>query len=60
HRGGYGGGYYDRYLERHPGLDHIAIAFEFQVFPEVPFEEHDILPQMLVTEEKIRKCGGCA
>ncbi len=60
HRVGYGGGYYDRYLERHPGLGHIAIAFEFQVFPEVPFEEHDILPQMLVTEERIRKCGGCA
>ena len=42
----YGGGYYDRYLEKHPGSVHIALAFEFQVFPEVPFEAHDILPQM--------------
>ncbi len=53
HRVGYGGGYYDRYLERHPGLVHIALAFEFQVFKEVPFEEHDVLPQMIVTERRI-------
>ncbi len=53
HRVGYGGGYYDRYLERHPGLVHIALAFEFQVFPEVPFEDHDILPERIVTEDRI-------
>ena len=52
-RQGYGGGYYDRYLEKHPDIVHIALAFEFQVFPEVPFEAHDILPQMLVTEKRI-------
>lgn len=53
HRVGYGGGYYDRYLEKHPGLVHIALAFEFQVFDEVPFEEHDILPEMIVTDIRI-------
>lgn len=53
HRVGYGGGYYDRYLEKHPGLVHIALAFEFQVFPEVPFEEHDILPECIITEDRI-------
>ena len=53
HRVGYGGGYYDRYLEKHPGLVHIALAFEFQVFDEVPFEDHDILPEMIVTEERL-------
>ncbi len=53
HRVGYGGGYYDRYLEKHPGLVHIALAFEFQVFDEVPWEIHDILPEMIVTEERI-------
>ncbi|MBS6395592.1 MAG: glutamate-5-semialdehyde dehydrogenase [Clostridiales bacterium] len=53
HRVGYGGGYYDRYLEKHPGLVHIALAFEFQIFAGVPFEEHDILPQMIVTDLRI-------
>lgn len=55
HRVGYGGGYYDRYLEKHPGLLHIALAFEFQVFQEVPFEDHDILPEIIVTEERLLK-----
>ena len=45
--------YINKYLEKHPDIVHIALAFEFQVFPEVPFEAHDILPQMLVTEQKI-------
>ncbi len=53
HRVGYGGGYYDRYLEKHPGLIHIALAFEFQVFDSVPFEFHDILPEMIVTDARI-------
>ena len=57
-RVGYGGGYYDRYLEKHPGLVHIALAFEFQVFPEVPFEAHDILPQMIVTETRMIRPEG--
>ncbi|MDO4261608.1 MAG: 5-formyltetrahydrofolate cyclo-ligase [Eubacteriales bacterium] len=58
-RVGYGGGYYDRYLEKHPGLLHIALAFEFQIFPEVPSEPHDILPQMIVTERRILRPEGC-
>ncbi len=53
HRIGYGGGYYDRYLMAHPGLVHIALAFEFQIFPKVPFEKHDILPELIVTETRI-------
>ena len=30
HRVGYGGGFYDRYLEKHPQLERIAIAFSLQ------------------------------
>ena len=53
HRIGYGGGFYDRYLEAHPGLDTIALAFEFQVKEEVPFEPFDILPGKIVTEKRV-------
>ena len=53
HRVGYGGGYYDRYLGKHPHLIHIALAFEFQIFPEVPSEKHDICPDLIVTENRI-------
>ncbi len=53
HRIGYGGGFYDRYLEAHPGLGTVALAFEFQVKEEVPFEEFDILPGKIVTGKRV-------
>ena len=53
HRCGYGKGFYDRFLAAHPGFTTVAAAFEFQLFDAVPFEETDVLPQMLVTEQKI-------
>ena len=40
-------------LAAHPGFTTVAAAFEFQLFDAVPFEETDVLPQMLVTEQKI-------
>ena len=52
-RCGYGGGYYDRYLEKHPYIRKIAAAYEFQVFDEIPHEDTDIKPEMLFTEKRI-------
>lgn len=51
HRVGYGGGFYDRFLEKHPGIKRVAVAFSFQLLPEVPVEPTDIFPQILVTEK---------
>ena len=55
HRVGYGGGYYDKYLEKHPALYKLAVAFEFQVYPQVPTEEFDMPLDQIVTEERIWK-----
>jgi len=52
---GYGGGYYDKYLSRHPDHPTMAAAFEFQIFDEVPAEDTDILPDQIVTESRILK-----
>ena len=52
HRVGYGGGFYDKYLEKHPNLQAIAISFELQMYRELPFEEHDIKPEKVVTEKQ--------
>ena len=30
HRVGYGGGFYDRYLEKHPQVKRVAIAFDYE------------------------------
>lgn len=57
HRVGYGGGYYDRYLESHPGMRKMALAFEFQILRSVPYEEYDIRPEIVITEKRmIRNC----
>ncbi len=55
HRVGYGGGYYDKYLEKHPELLKIAAVFEFQVYPQVPVEEYDISLEGIVTEMRAWK-----
>lgn len=47
---GYGGGYYDRYLEERKELRTIAVAFELQVVEELPTESTDIRPDVLITE----------
>lgn len=53
HRVGYGGGFYDRFLEKHPQIDTVALAFEFQILPQVPYESTDILPCQIVTEKRV-------
>ena len=49
HRIGYGGGFYDRYLQEHKKHPTAAAAFDFQLFDEVPYESTDICPNCLVT-----------
>ena len=53
HRVGYGGGFYDRFLEKHTKVRRVAVAFEFQMMPEVPTEPTDISPEIIVTEKEI-------
>lgn len=52
HRVGYGGGFYDRFLEKHPHVKRVAVAFGFQIMPEVPTEPTDISPEVIVTEKE--------
>jgi 5-formyltetrahydrofolate cyclo-ligase len=56
---GYGGGYYDRYLQLHPAHPAAAIAFHFQLFRHVPHEDTDIRPQVLITDQTCI-CAGSA
>ncbi len=51
---GYGGGYYDRFLEQEaPQALRIGVAFECQVVAAVPLLPHDQLLHCLVTEDRI-------
>ncbi len=52
-RVGYGGGYYDRFLDKHPDLVRIAISYELQLCDNIPVEPTDYKPHMLITEKEI-------
>lgn len=49
-RMGYGGGFYDRFMERYPELLRVAPAYQLQMVPEVPREVHDKPVDIIVTE----------
>lgn len=57
-RMGYGGGYYDTYIEKYGIENTVAIAFDIQVKDSIPYEEHDKMMKMIITEK--RQIGGTA
>ena len=51
---GYGRGYYDQLLQRlRPDTLTIGLAFECQLFPELPHEPHDVPVDMVITEHGV-------
>ena len=48
HRVGYGGGYYDRYLQRWPEGHRIALAFSFQILEDLEHTACDICPEQII------------
>jgi len=51
---GYGKGYYDRLLRRaRPDTRRVAVAFECQLFPEIPMLENDVFMDKVITEHAI-------
>jgi 5-formyltetrahydrofolate cyclo-ligase len=54
---GYGRGYYDRLLkDASASTAIVAVAFQCQIFPEVPMLPHDVRVHKVITEEKIYSC----
>ncbi|MEK3890732.1 5-formyltetrahydrofolate cyclo-ligase [Bacillus sp. FSL K6-3431] len=54
-RVGFGGGYYDRYLNSFFGKT-ISLAFSSQIIENLPYEEHDIPVEQIMTDQEIIKC----
>jgi 5-formyltetrahydrofolate cyclo-ligase len=42
HRVGYGGGFYDKFLEADPNHPTVALCYDFQVLPQIPVDDYDI------------------
>ena len=41
-RMGYGGGFYDKYLEKEPDHPTVALCYDFQIVDEIPTDDYDI------------------
>ncbi|HVK13548.1 MAG TPA: 5-formyltetrahydrofolate cyclo-ligase [Gemmataceae bacterium] len=51
-RMGHGKGYYDKLLQHaRPATPLVALAFECQLFPEIPVAAHDIFMDQIITEK---------
>ena len=58
-RMGHGFGYYDKLLEHaRPDAPLVALAFECQIFPEIPTQSHDIFMDKIITEKTIYQGKG--
>lgn len=51
HRVGYGGGFYDKYLEKEPKHPKVALCFDFQLLPQLDTDEHDIPVDLVLWTE---------
>ena len=55
---GYGGGYYDRYIEKIEKIKKvtkIGLAFSFQKISSIPIDQYDKRLDFIVTEKEIHK-----
>ena len=53
-RMGHGFGYYDKLLEHaRPDAPLVALAFECQLFEEIPTQSHDVYMDKIITEKAI-------
>ena len=51
---GYGGGFYDRYLHRHPDvMETIAICYEIQMVEKIPTQAFDVRTDRIITEQRM-------
>ncbi|EKD93176.1 MAG: hypothetical protein ACD_28C00218G0001 [uncultured bacterium] len=52
YRIGYGKGFYDKFLDNHPGLKTLGLAYDLQILEKVPCDSHDIPVQQIFTESR--------
>lgn len=54
---GFGGGYYDRFLQQYQGKT-VSLAFSIQVVEGIPVEEHDLPVAKIITNKEVIKTDG--
>lgn len=56
YRIGWGGGYYDRFLETYGGVT-VSLAYSIQIIERVPIEAHDLPVNWIVSEREVIQCS---
>ena len=54
HRVGYGGGFYDKYLEAHPHHKLVALCYPFQLFDHLDVEDHDVPVDLVIRADELK------
>lgn len=54
YRLGYGGGYYDRYFQKHPNVLRVGLCYSGQAVASLPHEQTDVPLDAVVTEDGVR------
>ena len=52
HRMGFGKGFYDRFLSDKNGIIKCAVAYDFQILPEIPMNPWDVPMDIIITPER--------
>lgn len=52
YRIGYGGGFYDKFLNKHKDIDKVALCYNFQIISKIPKEDYDQRVDVIMTESK--------
>ncbi len=61
HRMGYGGGFYDTWLECHGSqVTACGLAYDFQLRNEIPVEQHDRRMDIVITPDEVIRKGDAA
>lgn len=48
HRIGYGGGFYDKFLEKEPDHPKVALCYDFQMLDHLEVQEHDVPVDLVI------------
>lgn len=58
YRLGWGGGYYDRFLNSNKDIFKVGLAYNSCIVKNIPTDVYDISVDLVVTENNILLCGG--
>jgi 5-formyltetrahydrofolate cyclo-ligase len=54
---GYGGGYYDRFIQKNSNIPVCALTYDRLVLDYLPVKDHDVPVDYLITEKSVKNTG---